>query len=248
VQDALERRVKILSKVIEGPRDWVEKLMQKAAERKQRVDAEGSAVDRAIMLRMSIDGGKSPLLAAKSEPKKKTTKKGARRPYIWGVLAKGSVEAPPKALAVFGIIAGLAQWSKKSYAWPSEEYILLQCEQYYHLPMCRSTLGRVKAWLINNALLTTTRRHRKSKTFTGLGKDGHLKPNSTLYRLGPRAFSLMNGLGKKVLKFFNHFRLPPWEKFSGRGRHSSLLRHLTGFIQRQNIDLVAGTVSPPARL
>ena len=89
----------------------------------------------------------------------------------------------------------------KAYCYPSQQRILGLLLKYRKLQISRRTLNRRLAELEAEGYFSRVRRHRA-------GDRGGMVFNSTLYKLGGRAFNWMYALARQANLFFSFYRVP----------------------------------------
>jgi len=162
------------------------------------------------------------------------------RLYVYGKPEKHT-SIPLFARSILEVLLGLAMIKKKKYCWPTQKTILRLLMQHKKIDMSRRTLNRCLRWLEDYGYIRRMRRHRRAVSATGYGKDGMMKPCSTLYQFGGKAFNFLRTIGKSVLDLFSNFSLPGWEKAKIRDGKSALLGSLKNFLI--NLDLDRATVA-----
>jgi len=95
----------------------------------------------------------------------------------------------------------VAKKYQKAYCYPSQKRMLSLLRKYHRLAISRRTLNRRLSELEAEGYFSRTRRHRQ-------GPGGRILFNSTLYRLGGRAFNWLYGLGSLASHFFSFYRVP----------------------------------------
>ena len=157
------------------------------------------------------------------------------KPYRYAPPPKRGYYMPVYCRAILETLLGLAKYHKKTYCWPSQKRLIALVEKYQGIRMARSTLNRALRWLEDNQYVPRTRRHRRVNGHTGLGKDGHLKPCSTMYSFGHRTFAYLRQMGKAMLDHFSHFKVPNWDREKVRLGTSTLYRSFKKFLEAQTV-------------
>ncbi|MDP2946083.1 MAG: winged helix-turn-helix domain-containing protein [bacterium] len=110
--------------------------------------------------------------------------------------------------AIINTLFRIARKYQKAYCYPSQKRILGLLRKYRKLQISLRTLNRRLAELEEEGYFTRVRRHRA-------GPGGCMVFNSTLYKLGGRAFNWLYGQGKQAQAFFSFYRLPKMAIYKG---------------------------------
>lgn len=103
----------------------------------------------------------------------------------------------------------VARKYEKAYCYPSQKRLLGLLRKYRELQISRRTLNRRLSELEGEGFFTRVRRHRA-------GPGGRMVFNSTLYKLGGRAFNWFYQLGDQVKRFFSFYRVPKLAQYRAK--------------------------------
>jgi len=145
--------------------------------------------------------------------------------------------------AIIKTLFKVARKYQKPYCYPSQRRILQLLGKYHHIFISLRTLNRRLVDLERERYFTRVRRHR-----AGLG--GRMVFNSTLYKLGGRAFNWVYYQGQMAARIFSFYRLPKLAQYrSSTTRDLSLGGQVSGFVNSilQKGGL-SGIFSPPLKI
>lgn len=145
--------------------------------------------------------------------------------------------------AIVKTLFKVARKYQKPYCYPSQRRLLQLVRKYHGFRFSLRTLNRRLAELQRARYFTRVRRHRA-------GPGGRMVFNSTLYKLGGRAFNWVYGLGTWSAQVFSFYRLPKLAQYrSSTTRDLSLSGQVSGFVESiLSKGGLSGTLSPPLKI
>ena len=129
--------------------------------------------------------------------------------------------------AIINTLFRVARKYEKAYCYPSQKRILGLLRKFRQLQISRRTLNRRLAELEKEGFFVRVRRHRA-------GPGGRMVFNSTLFKLGGKAFNWLYQLGYQVKRFFSFYRVPKLAQYKAKtegdlppcGKVSSLINQV----------------------
>lgn len=108
--------------------------------------------------------------------------------------------------AIMKSLFHIARKYEKAYCYPSQIRILNLIRKHYGVRRSLRTLNRRLAEMQREGFFTRTRRHRR-------GKDNKMVFNTTLYRIGGKAFNWLYGMGTLAKHFFSFYHVPKMARY-----------------------------------